>query len=101
MLKEWGVTLGLLSMAATALLFIFIISFREFAMWFLHINQIMKNQKDILEKLEKLDLALEKNPTIGQGQKTQDQPQVVPPPLPHEMAEPPPPTPLDRFQIHN
>ena len=57
-LKDWGLTIGLLSLAATAVLAILVLSFREFALWFFGIAQLKKNQKAILDKLEQLETTI-------------------------------------------
>jgi len=55
LLKEWGVTIGLLAVAATALGTLLVLSLREFAFWFLRLNKILNNQKEVLARLETLE----------------------------------------------
>ena len=59
-LKDWGVTLGALAVVAFIATLVLIFSLREFAFWFLRINQVMKKQDALLEKIDNLEASLRK-----------------------------------------
>jgi hypothetical protein len=55
LLKDWGVTLGLLSIAATALSVLLVLSLREFSLWFFRIGRVIENQNQILSRIAQLE----------------------------------------------
>jgi hypothetical protein len=61
-LKDWGLTLGVLGLIAGISTLVLIFAAREFAFWFLRIDKILKNQEEILARIEKI----EKPPKIDQ-----------------------------------
>jgi len=63
-LKDWGLTLGLLTVAACIASLLLMFSLREFSFWFFRINKVIKNQEKILARLECLEKTIpaEKNP---------------------------------------
>ena len=58
-LNEWGVTLGLLSVAAAAFFVLFLIGLREFLFWFLRIHAVLKSQRELIEEVRRLKRAVE------------------------------------------
>ncbi len=58
-LNEWGVTLGLLSVAASAFFVLFLIGMREFLFWFLRIHAVLKTQRELIAEVHKLKRAIE------------------------------------------
>jgi hypothetical protein len=59
LLKDWGLTLGILAVAATSCMVLFVFGTREFFAWYFRLNQLSKTQKSILEKLQTLESAVE------------------------------------------
>jgi hypothetical protein len=66
-LKDWGVTLGILGGIAFVATLVLIFSFREFAYWFLRLNQVAKKQDDLMEKVSNLEALLQKQSAISSG----------------------------------
>lgn len=54
-LKEWGLTIGLISLAATTLVLLLVLSLREFIFWYLRLSHIFKQQEEIIRKLDALE----------------------------------------------
>ncbi len=58
-LKDWGVTIGLLSAAATFLVVILVLSLREFFFWFSRANKILKTQIEMNERLQSIEQSIQ------------------------------------------
>jgi hypothetical protein len=54
-LREWGVTIGLLSVAATTLVVLLVLSLREFMYWYLRLSHISKQQEELHRKLDVIE----------------------------------------------
>ena len=110
MLKEWGVTMTVLSVAGTALLVIFVVSFREFASWFVRVNTVIKNQEEIIDSLRRIEVEMQKKVTASSiiaavtNERMPKETSAKDGPLvPHEFLTPPPQqanSPKERFQLH-
>ena len=62
-LKDWGLTLGLLAVVACVASLLLMFSLREFSFWFFRINKVVENQEKILARLEEIEKSIpsEKN----------------------------------------
>jgi len=61
-LKDWGVTLSTLALVAGALSLLLILGAREFLLWFLQINKVIKTQNEILKRMRSLEASLDQKP---------------------------------------
>jgi hypothetical protein len=54
-LKDWGLTLGLLALVACIASLLLMFSLREFSYWFFRVNKVIINQEKILARLEDIE----------------------------------------------
>lgn len=57
-LKEWGMTFGLVMVAAFSLFVLAVLSLREFLYWYLRLNQIQHRLSEIQNKIDRLEVKI-------------------------------------------
>lgn len=65
-LNEYGLTIGLFTIAGTSLMVLITLSIREFVFWFFRLNKVMETQNQILKEIQELRSQKTDEPEVKQ-----------------------------------